>query len=137
GAGLSLSLSPYFKLFGGARAILLSDEDLDDLSQPTDVLTSWNYHFGMSLIVGKKVDKPKTIQPDEWAHDMNEQQKMYHEVVEQLKKDQQEQLDSLRNEMERLQTDLASEREQTHEEKDSIEKKGQGRIELTPDEFSS
>lgn len=135
GAGLSLSLSPYFKLFGGARAVLLSEEDLDDLSQPSDVLTSWNYHFGMSLVVGKKVDKPHVIHPDDWAKDMNEQQIKYQETVDSLKKNQQNQLDSMRQKMDEMQNQLIAEKESS--KKDEEKQEPESRIELTPDEFGN
>lgn len=135
GAGLSLSLSPYFKLFGGARAVLLSDEDLDDLSQPTDVLTSWNYHFGMSLVVGRKAEKPGQISKDERIHHMNDQQLAYQKAVDSLHKEQKEQLDSLHKEMERMRADFASDLEGKKEEEQ--ERKTQSKIELTPEEFST
>lgn len=95
GAGLTLPLSPYFKLFGGARAILLSQEDLDDLAQPNDVLTSWNYHFGVRLIVGQKAKNPNLLIQQDKENQLNQQQQEYLAIKNKLDEEYQNELSGL------------------------------------------
>lgn len=104
GAGLTLPLSPYFKLFGGARAILLSQEDLDDLSQPNDVLTSWNYHFGVRLIVGQKAKNPNLLIQQDMENLQNQQQQEYQSAKNKLNEEYQNEISSLKQEVATIQS---------------------------------
>lgn len=104
GAGLTLPLSPYFKLFGGARAMLLAQEDLDDLVQPNDVLTSWNYHFGIRLIVGQKAKNPNQIIQQDIDNQQNQQQQDYQAAKNKLKEEHQNEISNLKQDIAALNT---------------------------------
>lgn len=95
GAGLTLPLSPYFKLFGGVRAMLLTDEDLNDLAQPNDVLTSWNYHFGARLIVGQKAKDPSLLIQEGLNKQLNQQQLEYQSAENKIREEYQNQISQI------------------------------------------
>lgn len=135
GAGLSLPLSPYFNLFGGVRAILLTQEDLDDLAQPGDVLTSWNYHFGMRLIIGQKAEKAGEIVKRSLALEMNEQQRIYEETKNELQEKHDQKVAILKKQLDSIQgkNDTAT----TVADQRKPQTESEGRINLSPKELES
>lgn len=135
GGGLTLPLSPYFKLFGGVRAILLTQEDLDDLAQPGDVLTSWNYHFGMRLIIGQKAKKPGEIVQQNLSLELNEQQQIYEQAKIELEKKYDKRVALLEKQIDSLQGKQEESIYLTDQTKSRTEP--EGRINLSPKELES
>jgi len=54
GGGIELRLSDNFDLFGSARAILVSEEDVDDITSTDNIFNSWMFSAGMSFALGGK-----------------------------------------------------------------------------------
>lgn len=61
GAGLIIPISKNFQLFGGARAILTSGVEGEDLQGPDQIQTSLFYTAGLKLSFGKKSLDPDKI----------------------------------------------------------------------------
>lgn len=56
GFGLVLPIGNALKLRGSVRGLLISDEATDDISQPSDVQTSYLYSAGVSFVLGGSRD---------------------------------------------------------------------------------
>lgn len=54
GGGVELRISDNVKLFGSAKAVLVSSEDLSDLSSSESIQTSWMFNGGLSFALGSK-----------------------------------------------------------------------------------
>ena len=61
GLSLNLPISSTFNLFGGARAILTSNSDVDDLQGTDQIQTSWMYSVGFKLSFGQKTEAPEAV----------------------------------------------------------------------------
>lgn len=64
GVGINLPLSQNFKVFGAARAHLMTNEaNVEDVQSTDEISTSWLYSFGFKLDFGKKA-KPNALVED-------------------------------------------------------------------------
>lgn len=54
GGGVELRISDNVKLFGSAKAVLVSSEDLSDLSSSESIQSSWMFNGGLSFALGSK-----------------------------------------------------------------------------------
>jgi hypothetical protein len=64
GAGLEFPLTSSVKLFGGARGLFMSTEDIEDINGPSSVFGSMMYTGGIHLSLGRKARKPSgTVRP--------------------------------------------------------------------------
>jgi hypothetical protein len=54
GGGIELRLSDNFNLFGSARALLVSEEDVEDITSTDNIFNSWMFSAGMSFALGGK-----------------------------------------------------------------------------------
>lgn len=59
GGGLDIPLNERFSLRAGVRGLLMSDQDLDDVSSPSSVFGSLAYTAGISFNVGQARDRPE------------------------------------------------------------------------------
>ncbi|MBN8588475.1 MAG: hypothetical protein J0L94_09160 [Rhodothermia bacterium] len=65
GGGITVPVGRFIALNGGVRAILASNQDLDDLGQPDQLKTNWMYHAGINLNIGRKPSRPNVIRKDQ------------------------------------------------------------------------
>lgn len=61
GVGLSIPFGRGFKVFGSAKAMLTSGAPLDDLNEPSEIQTSFNYSAGVLLALGRKAKTNKLL----------------------------------------------------------------------------
>jgi hypothetical protein len=54
GGGVELKLNDNFKLFGSAKAILVSSDDISDINSTENISNSWMFSGGMSFALGAK-----------------------------------------------------------------------------------
>lgn len=54
GGGVELRLSDNVKLFGSAKAVLVSSEDLSDVTSTESIQSSWMFNGGLSFALGSK-----------------------------------------------------------------------------------
>lgn len=54
GGGVELKLNDNFKLFGSAKAVLVSSDDLNDVNSTESVTNSWMFNGGISFALGSK-----------------------------------------------------------------------------------
>ncbi len=86
GVGLTLPLSNSFKVFGGARALLTSGKNPENIQSTDEVKTSWMYSAGVRLVFGRKA-KPKEILDEEITTKIEEQKKANLEEEAKLKQE--------------------------------------------------
>jgi len=54
GGGVELKLNDNFKLFGSAKAVLVSSDDLSDVNATESISNSWMFNGGISFALGSK-----------------------------------------------------------------------------------
>jgi hypothetical protein len=54
GGGIELKLNDNFKLFGSAKAVLVSNDDLGDINATESISNSWMFNGGLSFALGAK-----------------------------------------------------------------------------------
>jgi len=54
GGGVELKLNDHFKLFGSAKAVLVSSDDLSDVNSTESISSSWMFNGGISFALGSK-----------------------------------------------------------------------------------
>ncbi len=54
GGGVELKLNDTFKLFGSAKAVLVSSDDLSDVNSTESISNSWMFNGGISFALGSK-----------------------------------------------------------------------------------
>lgn len=62
GGGLAFPISPRFKLHAGVRAMLMSTDNLESISAPNQVQTSWMYTGGVKFALGgQRATRPDVL----------------------------------------------------------------------------
>ncbi len=87
GVGINLPVSNNFTLFGGARAILTSSSDPEDLASTDQIQTSWMYNAGVKLSFGKKAASPEAVFKSEMDAALNTQQAVNEAEKEKIRQD--------------------------------------------------
>jgi len=54
GGGIELKLNDNFKLFGSAKAVLVSNDDLGEINSTESISNSWMFNGGLSFAIGAK-----------------------------------------------------------------------------------
>ncbi len=85
--GLSLPLSPRFKVFGQAKALLTTGAEVEDLQQTDQVQTSWMYAFGLNLTLGKKAERPEAVFKSELEAAVEQQREINRAETQRLRQE--------------------------------------------------
>ena len=99
GAGLMLPLGKKFKLFGSARALLTSNEDLENVDVPSEVRTNWMYSAGFKINFGRSARDPEVIVENQVDAALSEQRKANKERISELRRKYEMELDSLEEQL--------------------------------------
>ncbi|GAA5220157.1 hypothetical protein [Membranihabitans marinus] len=61
GLGLEIPFSKYVKLTGYAKSILTTQQDIENISLPDEIKSSWNYGMSLNFVMGKKKEKIEVV----------------------------------------------------------------------------
>ncbi|HSQ45811.1 MAG TPA: hypothetical protein VLM44_02715 [Lutibacter sp.] len=74
GLGLNIPLSKNFLITGGARALVTSGQNVEDLQSPNELQTHLMYNAGIKITFGKKSASPDDIYDSNMNEALNEQE---------------------------------------------------------------
>ena len=147
GVGLSIPVSRYFEIFGGANLMFTTDkEDLADLQSTEDLKQHLMYNAGLKFNLGKSANAGRAL--DSYVQrSVDDQTMMYEQRIEELKNELDQaykENDSNKatriiSEKQRLETEMvaSTDKERVLSGSTSYTSDGQSMIRLTPQELES
>lgn len=114
GGGLVLRFSPNFSLTGTYKYLLTSSNDAEDIASPDEIRTSRQWSVGLNLAFGNKADRPNVVYESEADRRVRqeraemqakrsaalaEQSRENQKAMEQLRKDYEDRIDGLEDEL--------------------------------------
>lgn len=124
GLGLDLPFSKYFKASGFVKAILTSGaEEVDEIRQPDDIMTSWAYGVSLNFVLGREAAKPDVIKKSAFDEYMTAQEEDYEKTIANLRGEYNSKIDSLNTEISKAMAENDARKvEQLSQEVESAEK---------------
>ena len=147
GVGLSIPISRYFEIFGGANLMFTTDnEDLADLQSTDDLKQHVMYNAGLKFNLGKAANANRAL--DSYVQrNVDDRTMMYEQRIEELKKELDEAYETndsekaarIISEKQRLETEMieSSDKQRVLAGSTTYTTDGQSMIRLTPQELES
>lgn len=97
GGGLYLKFGERFTINGGARALLTTGSDLEDLNSTEQITTSMMYNAGLALILGgKNRDRPDVVRQSTFEDELDQQQQQFERRADSIRMENQMEIAELR-----------------------------------------
>ncbi len=145
GVGLSIPVSQYFEIFGGANLMFTTDkEDLADLQSTEDLKQHVMYNAGLKFNLGKSANPEREL--DSYVQrNVDDRTMMYEQRNAELKKELEDAYEAndsekaarIINEKQRLETEMVASSNKQRNITTSSAYDGESMIRLTPEELES
>jgi hypothetical protein len=99
GLGLNIPLGKNLLITGGARAVITSGKNVEDLVAPSDIQTHVMYNAGLKLVLGRKSKSPQDVYQNNLNQELDAQQLVNDQKIQKIKSGYQSEVDSLQIEL--------------------------------------
>ena len=101
GLGLNIPLGKRLLISGGARAMITSGADIEDVNATDDLQTHLMYTAGLKLSLGKKSTAPQEVYDENLSKELALQQAENNSKISQLKASYQDEINALENDLQK------------------------------------